>query len=104
MLKVKVRVPATTANLGAGFDCLGLALELYTTLEMEETRSGIKIKIFGEGKNVLPKDKKNFSFQAANRVFKRCAYAPKGLIIKINNHIPIARGLVVVQPQLLPEQ
>lgn len=45
MLKVKVYVPATTANLGAGFNCLGLALELYNILEMEEIHHGRKIEI-----------------------------------------------------------
>ena len=93
MLKVKVRIPATAANLGAGFNCLGLALELYNTLEMKEIRSGVKIGISGEGKDVLPRDKKNLSFQAAYRVFKRCGYTLKGIKIKINNRIPIARGL-----------
>lgn len=91
--KVKVQVPATTANLGAGFNCLGLALKLYNTLEMREARSGIKIEIFGEGKDILPRDETNPSFQAAYKVFKRCGYLPKGLKIKINNYIPIARGL-----------
>ncbi|MBU0661755.1 hypothetical protein KKG22_06310 [Patescibacteria group bacterium] len=93
MLRVKVGVPATAANLGAGFNCLGLALELYNTLEMKETRYGLKIEITGEGKAVLPKDKKNLSFQAANKVFKKCGYTLKGLKIKMDNHIPIARGL-----------
>ncbi len=93
MLKVRVRVSATTANLGAGFNCLGMALELYNTLQMQETRYGLKIEITGEGKDVLPKDKKNLSFQAANKVFKKCGYVLKGLKIKMDNHIPIARGL-----------
>ena len=72
---------------------MGLALQLYNTMEMKEARSGIKIETFGEGKNVLPKDKKNLSLQAAHKVFKICGYVPRGLKIKINNHIPIARGL-----------
>jgi len=93
MLNVKVCVPATTANLGAGFNCLGLALELYNTLEMKEVRSGLKIEITGEGKDVLPKNESNLSFQAACKVFKKCGYTLKGLKIKINNRIPIARGL-----------
>ena len=90
---VKVHVPATTANLGAGFNCLGLALELYNTLQMQEARSGIKIEIIGKGKDALPKNEKNLSFQAAYKVFKVRGYTPKGIRIKINNRIPIARGL-----------
>lgn len=93
MLKVRVRVPATTANLGAGFNCLGLALELYNTLDMEETCSGLKIEISGEGKYVIPEDESNLSYQAAHKVFKMCGYMPGGLWIKMNNSIPIARGL-----------
>lgn len=72
---------------------MGMALELYNTLQMQEARSGLKIEITGEGKDVLPKDKRNLSFQVASKVFKKCGYVPKGLKIKINNHIPIARGL-----------
>jgi len=93
MLKVRVRVPATVANLGAGFNCLGLALELYNTLEISETNSGVSIKILGEGKNGLPKNRSNLSLKAIYKVFDMCGYKPKGLKIKIYNHIPIARGL-----------
>ena len=57
----KIRVPATTANLGAGFNCLGIDLELYNTLKAQEARSGLKIEITGEGKDVLPKNEKNLS-------------------------------------------
>ncbi|OGY82969.1 MAG: homoserine kinase [Candidatus Kerfeldbacteria bacterium RIFCSPLOWO2_02_FULL_42_19] len=92
-MKVKVRVPATAANLGAGFNCLGLALELYNAFEVTECRAGIKIEITGKEKDALPKDKTNLFLQAADRVFKKCGYAPKGLRIKINSCIPIARGL-----------
>jgi len=93
MLKVRVRVPATAANLGAGFNCLGLALELYNIFEVRECRAGIKIEITGKEKDVLPKNKTNLFLQAAERVFKKCGYVPKGLRIKINSCIPIARGL-----------
>src|SRR3989338_8842818 len=87
-LKVKVRVPATAANLGAGFNCLGLALELYNTLEISEANSGISIKILGEGKNELPKNRSNLSLKAIYKVFDICGYKPKGLKIKIRNRIP----------------
>jgi homoserine kinase len=90
---VRVRVPATAANLGAGFNCLGLALELYNTFEVRECRAGMKIEITGNEKDGLPKDKTNLFFQAADRVFKKCGYAPKGLRIRINSCIPVARGL-----------
>ena len=93
MLKVKVRVPATAANLGAGFNCLGLALELYNTLEISETGSCVNVKILGEGENTLPKNRSNLLLKAIYKVFDVCGYKPKGLKIKIHNRIPIARGL-----------
>ncbi|MBU4418535.1 MAG: homoserine kinase [Candidatus Omnitrophica bacterium] len=92
-MKVRVRVPATAANLGAGFNCLGLALELYNILEISEINSGINIKILGEGKNALPKNRSNLSLNAMYKVFDICGYIPKGLKIKMRNRIPIARGL-----------
>lgn len=93
MLKLRVRVPATAANLGAGFNCLGLALELYNTFEIRECYAGTKIEITGKEKDAFPKGKTNLFLQAADRVFKKCGYAPKGLRIKIDSCIPIARGL-----------
>ncbi|MHB8155324.1 MAG: homoserine kinase [Candidatus Omnitrophota bacterium] len=92
-MKVRVRVPATAANLGAGFNCLGLALELYNILEISEINSGVNIKILGEGKNALPKNRSNLSLNAMYKVFDICGYIPKGLKIKMHNRIPIARGL-----------
>ncbi len=80
-MKVKVRVPATAANLGAGFNCLGLALELYNTFEATECRAGIKIGITGKEKDGLPKGKANLFLQAVDRVFKKCGYTPDGLRI-----------------------
>ena len=47
--KVEIRVPATTANLGPGFDCLGMALDLWNTIELELDSDGIQIT--GEGKD-----------------------------------------------------
>ncbi len=86
-------MPATAANLGAGFNCLGLALELYNTLEISEANSGIGIKISGEGKNDLPKNRSNLSLKAIYKVFAVCGYKPKGLKINMHNRIPVSRGL-----------
>ena len=93
MLEINIRVPATTANLGAGFNCLGMAMGLYTNLKMTETHSGMNIEIFGEGKGVFPRDERNLSFRAADKVFKECGYVLKGIRLKLNNNIPISRGL-----------
>jgi len=97
---VKVRVPATTANLGPGFDVLALALQLYNTIEMEVAsgknigrRRKLQIDIEGEGEAELPRDKRNIVYQAAKLVFKKFHFAPSFLHIRLKNRIPIASGL-----------
>ncbi|MEW6233378.1 MAG: hypothetical protein AB1566_13845, partial [Chloroflexota bacterium] len=52
--KVIVRVPATAANLGPGFDCLGMALGLYNVATVEATRSRLAVRIIDEGEDILP--------------------------------------------------
>jgi len=55
-LKAKVTVPGSSANLGPGFDTLGIALSIYDTVEVEVTESGLEVEIFGEGADDLPRD------------------------------------------------
>jgi homoserine kinase len=91
-VRVHVRVPATSANLGPGFDALGLALSLYNEVVAEE-RDGVTVAIQGEGADRLSRDGGNvvargvkLAFEAAGRVFKGCA-------LECVNRIPTARGL-----------
>jgi len=108
MKRVKVRVPATTANLGPGFDCLGLALKLYNEVELKISAKGgfasgeknekLKIgerlvEIEGEGKDVLPKDERNIVYQAVKIVFDTLHFTPFTLHFRLVNRIPLARGL-----------
>jgi len=94
MEKVKVRVPASTTNLGPGFDCLGLALKLYNVVEMEKIEgSEVIIEISGEGEKELPRDEKNIIFPAAKMVFDRVGEDFSGLRIREVNSIPICKGL-----------
>jgi len=97
MKRVKVRVPATTANLGPGFDVLGLALRLYNTVEMEietdKTGKKLQIEISGEGENSLPRDRRNIVYRAANLIFDKFHFAPDTIRIRLNNRIPLASGL-----------
>lgn len=97
MKKVKVRVPATTANLGPGFDVLALALRLYNTVEMEvksgKSEKKLQIDIVGEGEKDLPRDRRNIVYRAAKLVFDRFHFAPGTLYIRLINRIPLARGL-----------
>jgi len=90
---VKVRVPATSANLGPGFDVLGMALNLYNFIEMEATDGGLEIFVEGEGKGILPADSRSIVYEVAQKVFKTAGYSPRGIKITLTNSIPIARGL-----------
>jgi len=94
---IKIRVPATTANLGSGFDCLGLALKLYLNLEIEETENSLVIEYQGEGaeKFSLKKKEETLIWKSINLVLKKTHkdIHKKGLKIKVLNKIPITRGL-----------
>ena len=92
---VRVEVPATTANLGPGFDTLGLALSLFNQVEMKETgNSGeLIIEVEGEGASSIPLDRNNVTYQAAQEVFQATGYSPAGLSLRLLNRIPSARGL-----------
>lgn len=90
---VVIRVPATTANLGPGFDTLGMALKLYNYVAMLETDNKLNIEVNGDGAFKIAKDETNLVYRSAQEVFRKVNYQPKGLKIQIENHIPIARGL-----------
>ena len=92
--KVLVRVPATTSNLGPGFDVLGLALDLHNEviLEILSSFGPDVVEIAGEGENSLPRDKTNMVLLAIRAGLPR-AVCPKALHLSLINRIPIARGL-----------
>jgi len=92
---IKIQVPATTANLGPGFDCLGLALKLYLNLEIEEIEEGLVIEYQGEGAEKFSAKKDTLIGKSAELVLKKTGQdkSKKGLKIKAFNQIPITRGL-----------
>ena len=90
---VSVRVPATTANLGPGFDTLGLALNLYNILEMELAPGQLEIIVTGQGSGSIPTTEDNIVYQAALRVWRQLGFSSPGIRIKLTNHIPVASGL-----------
>jgi homoserine kinase len=97
-MKVKVRVPATTANLGPGFDVFGAALSLYNEFEVEYVPEAKKthFTLKGFGKKSLPKGEKNLFWQSMQKIFKVLGedkYNLKSLNIIINTGIPLSRGL-----------
>src|SRR6185437_1054524 len=97
--RVVVEVPATTANLGAGYDCLGLALGLVDRIAVEVrgwSRGGVDLAVEGHGADDLPSDRTNH-FVVALEAALRSAHGelPEGVgwRIEMQNAIPLARGL-----------
>jgi len=90
---VRVIVPATTANLGPGFDTMGLALDMYTEVIMETGGEGIRITSEGEGSEELSCTEDNLIYKCAKKLFDAAGYEPKGLSVRIINGIPLSRGL-----------
>ena len=90
--QVHVRVPATTANLGSGFDVLGLALQLYNVFTITSTSDpGWRVSLPPGVR--LPSDERNLVFRAARALFTHVGTAPPGLRLSLRMHIPLARGL-----------
>ena len=90
--QVRVRVPATTANLGCGFDVLGLALQIYNTFKLTLTpEPGWRVTL-PDGVD-LPSDGNNLVFRAARDVFAKIGDKPAGLHLALDMDIPLARGL-----------
>ncbi|MCS4470723.1 homoserine kinase [Clostridium botulinum] len=86
---VEVRVPATSANIGPGFDCLGVAVNIYNKFFVEEIEDGL---IF-EGCADKFKNENNLIYVAMKKCFDKIGYKPTGLRIKIESDIPVSRGL-----------
>ena len=89
---VHVRTPATSANLGPGFDALGLALDLYDDVVAAVTDEGLSIDVAGEGAD-LPRDEKHLVVRAMRTTFDRLGGQPRGLELACANRIPHGRGL-----------
>ncbi len=90
---VHVRTPATSANLGPGFDTLGLALGLHDDVRGGIGQSGVEVTVVGEGAGELPTDEKHLVASSAMAAFDRIGKRPTGLVIECRNRIPQARGL-----------
>ena len=91
--QVTVSVPASTSNLGPGFDCLGMALALHNRLTISSVEDGLEVTIRGEGQGSLSTDDSNLVVRAARRLFEEIGRDPGGLRIQQENGIPVASGL-----------
>ena len=89
---VTVRVPATTANLGPGFDALGMALDIWNTVRIRVQETG-GVSITGEGSSQLSREGDNLVYRAASLVFQQARVSEPGLSISCHNDIPLGRGL-----------
>lgn len=100
-MKVTVRVPATSANLGPGFDCIGMALPIYNEVMIEETvmpGTGIEISLLSSNQEELdmmsiPTDNNNIVYKAVELLYNSIGQTPSELKITIKSEIPIAKGL-----------
>ncbi len=102
-MKVSVKVPATTANIGPGFDCMGMALPIYNTITIEETvlpGTGIEINVLATEDSVddfsiehIPMVENSIIYKAVELLYNSIGQTPSELKINIHSEIPIARGL-----------
>lgn len=92
--KRSVQVPASTTNLGAGFDVLGLALQLYLRVDLQETANlKPEFQLLGEGAHHLPANEENLLWKVTRRVFEGEKEPLPAVRLRIENQIPLARGL-----------
>ena len=90
---MQVRVPATSANLGPGFDALGLALGLFDDLTVRVTDGGIAVDVAGEGAHEVPRTAEHLVVRAMQATFARLGGQPGGIGLHAVNRIPHGRGL-----------
>ena len=90
----RVRVPATSANLGPGFDAFGLALTLYDDVVAQVSDdAGIRVDVHGEGADAVPRDHRHLVAKAMLRGFDALGGRPRGVDLVCANRIPHGRGL-----------
>lgn len=91
--KVRVTVPGSSANLGPGFDTLGLAVDFTDVVEVEATDSGLEVIVHGEGEGEVPLDERHLVVRAVRAGLREAGATVRGLKITCHNVIPHSRGL-----------
>lgn len=93
-MTVRVRVPATSANLGPGYDSIGLALQIYNELTLSKAAGPQStVEITGEGAQSLPRDGSHLSLKAADLLFEKASLKPPAWRLRQHNRVPPASGL-----------
>ena len=92
-LRASAVVAASSANLGPGFDSLGLALSLYDEIDVETTESGLTVDVEGEGAGEVPLDSSHLVVRAIQRGLDAAGVKATGLKVRCRNDIPHSRGL-----------
>lgn len=92
-LTARAVVPASSANLGPGFDSLGLALSLYDEIDVETVESGLTIEVSGEGEGQVPLDSSHLVVRAIEHGLLSAGVSVPGLVVRCRNSIPHSRGL-----------
>ncbi|MGH3454929.1 MAG: homoserine kinase, partial [Nocardioidaceae bacterium] len=91
---IVVRAPATSANLGPGFDALGLALDLHDEIDLSVADAGLTVEVDGEAADAVSRDESHLVVRAIRSAFDAMdAKQPDGLLLRCRNRIPHARGL-----------
>lgn len=88
-----VRVPATSANIGPGFDSLGVALALWDDVHVEVTAGGLAFDVAGEGAQAVPHDETHLVIRTLRAALQRMSFTAPGLALRSTNRIPHGRGL-----------
>ena len=91
--RISVCTPASAANLGPGFDALGLALSMHDRLEAEVRDDGLEVVVHGESADDLPRDRSHLVVRSMDAAFEILGEQPPGLRLTCDNTIPHARGL-----------
>ena len=96
MTPIRVKAPSTTANMGPGFDCLGMALDLWneiTVIPVDDSFAGDLVEITGEGQNYLAIDQSNLVYRSMEFLFGEAGLEIPSFKLVCNNQIPLKRGL-----------
>ena len=90
---IHIRIPATSANMGPGFDCIGVALELYNHLWVEEIPKGLRIEVKRKQEIEIPMDESNLIYQTMKYFYDQKGLIMPGVHLIQEDYIPMVRGL-----------